>query len=245
MRLAGKVAIVTLVESDGGRAVAERFAAEGAKVVGSCLSLQRGQEALASAGDSAVALEANPRQAADAQRIVQTAVEKFGRVDILVNSGNTRRIVGTAFEVTEDEIDEEINADIKGAINMVRHAAPAMARSGGGSIINLSSVAAMGVKGRLVRSLTKGAISAMTCAMALDHGADGIRVNSVLQGPHLNEQIRRQPEYLKQLEGEAALGRLFTTEDLAALLVFLGSDEAKNITGALIPLDAGRALAKH
>src|SRR5438874_1672709 len=88
MRLAGKVAIVTGVEQDGGRAVAARFLAEGAKVVGACRSLQQGQEALGETGDSAVAIEANPWNVGDAERIVKTAVDRFGRVDILVNSGN-------------------------------------------------------------------------------------------------------------------------------------------------------------
>ena len=245
MRLAGKVAIVTGVEQDGGRAVAARFVAEGAKVVGACRSLQQGQEALGDAGDSAVAIEALPWSVGDAERIVKLAVDRFGRVDILVNSGNNRRIVGTAFDVTEAEIDEEVAVDIKSTINLAKFVVPVMASGGGGSIINLSSVASVGVKGRLVRSLTKGAVSALTCAMALDHGGDNVRVNSVLQGPHLNAMVRNNPVFRQQLEDEAPLGRLFTLEDLAARLVFLGSDEAQNITGALIPLDAGRALARH
>jgi meso-butanediol dehydrogenase/(S,S)-butanediol dehydrogenase/diacetyl reductase len=245
MRLAGKVAIVTGVEQDGGQAVAARFLAEGAKVVGTCRSLQQGQQALGDAGDAAVAIEAIPWKAGDAERIVKTAVDRFGRVDILVNSGNNRRIVGTAFDVTEAEIDEEMAVDIKGTINLAKCVVPVMASGGGGSIINLSSVASVGVKGRLVRSFSKGAVSALTHAMALDHGGDNIRVNSVLQGPHLSAMVRGNPDFRKQLESEAPLGRLFTLEDLAALLVFLGSDESQNITGALIPLDAGRALARH
>src|SRR5437867_3557508 len=136
MRLTGKVGIVTMVESDGGRAIAEHLVAEGAKVVGTCRSAARGQQMLASMGDSAVAMEANAFVPADAERVVRTAEEKFGRLDILVNSGNTRRIIGTALEVTASEIDEEINADIKSAINLTRFAVPVMARNGGGSIIN-------------------------------------------------------------------------------------------------------------
>jgi NAD(P)-dependent dehydrogenase (short-subunit alcohol dehydrogenase family) len=187
-------------------------------------------------------VEGNPGKLADARTIVERTVQHFGGIDVLVNYGSGRRVVGTIMDVTEEDFDEEMTADLKSVIFLSRCAIPVMAGRGGGAIVNHSSILGVGGKGRALRSASKGALNALTVAMALDHGPEKIRVNAVLLGPTLTSDMLRRPEQLKQLESEAALKRLHTPEDVARTVLFLASDEAKQITGVLLPVDAGRSL---
>ena len=246
MQLDGKVALMTDVESETGRVIVRTFAAAGANVAGFCSAAKSAAVAadVAAAGRESVLIEGRPSVQADADRLVQETADRFGRIDVLVNAGSTHgRIVGTIFDVTDEEYQMQLEADVKAVIVLSRAAIPVMAKNGGGSIVNLSSVAAAGVKGRAVRSIGKAAMNALTRAMALDHGADGIRVNGLLTGPLGGPQF--SAEQLRVLEGEAALHHLHTREDEANALLFLASDASASITGALLPLDAGRSLAKH
>ena len=248
MRLDNKVALLTDIESETGRVIAHAFATAGARVAGFCSATKSAEIAadIEGTGAACLLMEGRPSNPDDATRLVQQAVDRFGRIDVLVNGGSTHgRIVGTIFEITDEEYESQLAADVKAVIVLSRTAIPVMATQGMGSIINVSSVAAPGVKGRAMRSLSKAAMNALTCAMALDHGADGIRVNALLLGPTLSEQWRSNPEQLKVLESEAALRHLHTSEDVANALLFLASDASASITGALLPLDAGRSLAKH
>ena len=136
-----------------------------------------------------------------------------------------------------------MDSDAKAIIVLSRTVIPEMAKNHSGSIINFSSVAAYGVKGRAMRSLSKAAVNSLTCSMAHDHGPDGIRVNALMTGPLGGPQF--SPEQVKVMENESALKHLHTREDEANAILFLASDAARSITGALIPLDAGRSLAQH
>jgi NAD(P)-dependent dehydrogenase (short-subunit alcohol dehydrogenase family) len=246
MRLDNKVVVLTDAESETGRAIASAFAAAGANVAGFCSGAKSAEftAAVEGAGTKAVLVEGQPDNPDDAKRLVQKTVDRFGRIDVLVNSGSTHgRIVGTIFDVTDDEYQKQLDADVKAVIVLSRAVIPEMAKHGGGSIINISSVASAGVKGRVMRSVGKAAMNALTCSMAQDHGADGVRVNGLLTGPMGGPQF--SAEQLKVLESEAALKHLHTRQDEANALLFLASDESASITGALIPLDAGRSLAKH
>jgi NAD(P)-dependent dehydrogenase (short-subunit alcohol dehydrogenase family) len=248
VRLDNKVAVLTDIESETGRVVISAFAAAGAQVAGFCSAAKRAEIAadVEGAGSKSLLLEGEPSDPDDAQRLVQETLDRFGRIDVLVNGGSTHgRIVGTIFDITDEEFRSQLDADAKAVIVLSRCTIPAMAKQGGGSIINVSSVAASGVKGRAMRSLSKAAMNALTCAMALDHGADGIRVNGLLLGPTLSQQWRNNPEQRQVLERESALKHLHTSEDVANALLFLASDYSASITGALLPLDAGRSLAQH
>jgi NAD(P)-dependent dehydrogenase (short-subunit alcohol dehydrogenase family) len=108
--------------------------------------------------------------------------------------------------------------------------------------VNLSSILNNGGKGRALRSASKAALASLTRAMALDHGSQNIRVNAVLVGPTLTRDIMARTEQVQRLVEEAPLGQLHTPDDVAAAVYFLASDEARRITGALLPLDAGRSL---
>lgn len=236
---------MTGFDSETGQAIAVALAAAGARIAGCCRSAEAGQQsvrAVEAAGGQAVALTGSPAKIADAEKIVQGALERFGRLDVLVNYGAARRIVGTIMDITEEDFNEEMAADLKSVIFLSRYAIPAMIRQGGGSIVNLSSIAASGVKGRALRSASKAALNALTVAMALDHGPDNIRVNALLVGPTLTSDMKKRSDDIGPMEQQAALKKLHTPEDVAAAVVFLASEEARRLTGVLLPLDAGRSL---
>src|SRR5581483_10837834 len=235
MRLDGKVGIVTGAESETGRAIVTALTAAGASVA-ACTEREpfRLEGAAPPDAGPVLAVRGIPSRDEDAQGIVRETLECFGRLDVLVNYGAMRRIVGTIAELSDEDFDEELAADVKGVICLSRHAVPALAGAGGGSIVNISSIAGWGVKGR-----------ALSRAMALDHASQSIRVNAILVGPTLTADLQRRPEMVRTLEEEAPLGRLHTSQDIADLIVFLASDHARNLTGALLPLDAGRSLPHY
>ncbi len=246
MRLDGKVGIVTGAESETGRAIVTALTAAGASVA-ACTEREpfRLEGAAPPDAGPVLAVRGIPSRDEDAQGIVRETLECFGRLDVLVNYGAMRRIVGTIAELSDEDFDEELAADVKGVICLSRHAVPALAGAGGGSIVNISSIAGWGVKGRALRSVSKGALNALSRAMALDHASQSIRVNAILVGPTLTADLQRRPEMVRTLEEEAPLGRLHTSQDIADLIVFLASDHARNLTGALLPLDAGRSLPHY
>ncbi len=248
MRLEQKVSLVTGVDSEIGRAIAVTLAREGSKIAGCYKSSEKAQETLRSIealGGACILQAGEVSHPAEAEAIVKNTVQQFGRLDVLVNYGAARRVVGTVMDISEKDFDEEMTADLKGLITLSRSAIPVMAQGGGGAIVNLSSIAGSGVKGRALRSASKAAVNALTVAMASDHGHQNIRVNAVLIGPTLTAEIRKRPEQLKGLEEEAVLKRLHSPEDVGAAVLFLASDEAKQITGVLLPLDAGRSLPTY
>ncbi len=248
MRLENKVSLVTGVDSEIGGAIAEALAREGSKVAGCYKASEQAQETLRSIealGGNCRLLAGEVSRPEDAESIVKNTVGQYGRIDILVNYGAARRVVGSVMDISEKDFDEEMTADLKGLITLSRAAIPVMANGGGGAIVNLSSIAGSGVKGRALRSASKAAMNALTVAMASDHGHQNIRVNAVLVGPTLTAPIRQRPEQLKQLQEDAVLKRLHTPEDVGAAVLFLTSQDARNITGVLLPLDAGRSLPAY
>ncbi|MGH7770443.1 MAG: SDR family NAD(P)-dependent oxidoreductase [Candidatus Binatia bacterium] len=246
-RFEGKVALVTGVDAEIGRAIAVAFAREGAAIAGCCRSADKGREtilAIERSGGKAALIEGNAARDGDSELAVKRAVDELGRLDVLVNYGAARRVVGTVMEISDEDFAEEMDADLKSVIALSRRAIPIMAKNGGGAIVNLSSIARSGVKGRALRSASKAALSSLTRAMALDHGPQNIRVNAVLLGPTLTSEMARRPEQVKLLEEESALKTLHTPEDVAAAVLFLASDDARRITGVLLPVDAGRSLPR-
>lgn len=244
-RIAGKVALVTGVESDIGLAICRRFVAEGACVAGCVGSGQRQSLTIPEATASFSVLEGDLCSGPDAERIVAAVVGDYGRLDVLVNYAAALRVVGTIADVTDAEFTEELDAHLKAVIVLSRVAIRAMVEAGrGGSIINLSSIAREGVKGRALRSASKAALATLTRSMALDHGEQGIRVNGLLIGPTLTADIGARPRDVERMTSETILGQLNTAEDVAAAALFFASDEAARITGALLTVDAGRSLPR-
>lgn len=249
MRLPGKVALVTDIGSAGGAAIARRFAEEGAQVV-ACPAGGTGRTGPeASAADlpaEVVLLEGDVCAPGEAQRIVDAVADRFGRLDILVNHGAGGRILGTIMDLSRDEFDQGIAGDVWSVIVLSSAAIPLMVKSGGGSIVNITSIGRLGLKGRPLRAASAAAVSTLTVSMALDHAADGVRVNALLLGPTQAAEPSSDPvaqrELLKRFRGHSPMGTLHTAEDVAAAALFLASDEARRITGAQLTVDAGRSL---
>lgn len=252
-RLAGKVAVVTGAGSSGpgfgtGKATAILFAREGAKVVLVDKDASRAEETLAmirGEGGEATVHVADITHAADCERIMEIAKVRYGGLHILVNNvaAGSR---GTVVDVSEDDWDRVIEVNLKGTMLTSKYAIPAMIANGGGSIINISSIDAMRAGSGTIApiasySASKGGINALTTSMAVHHGRDNIRVNAIAPGfihtPIASTGMKDEMRELRRAAGP--LGTEGTAWDVAWAAVFLASDEARWITGIILPVDAG------
>ena len=248
MRLKGKVAIVAGAGASGavignGQATAILFAREGAKVVCADAFEERAQatvEMIKKEGGTASACRADVSMASDCKAMVDAAVERYGRLDILDNNVGIS-VRADVLEVTEEQWDKVMAVNVKSIVLAAKYAIPRMKKAGGGSIINISSVAGLRANQSTPYTTSKAAVVGLTRSMAGDHGRDGIRVNCILPGliygpmtaPRMDEEIRR-----KRREA-GALGTEGTGWDVANAAVFLASDESRWITGVALPVDAG------
>jgi len=248
-RLAGKSALITGGGTGIGQAMALAFAREGAQVAVAGRRKSKLEETLRLIGDtgcSALALECDVTKAADTIRAVKSAEDAFGKLNILVNNAGALS-VSTVETISEDDWDDVMAANIKGPFLMSRAALPAMRRAGGGSIINVGSVLGIvAIRDRAAYCASKGAVSMLTRAMALDHAHDQIRVNCLC--PSIVESDMTRNLFAETEAGRQAresrlasipLGRFGKPDDVAGLAVFLASDESSWMTGTVIPVDGG------
>jgi NAD(P)-dependent dehydrogenase (short-subunit alcohol dehydrogenase family) len=249
MRLKGKVCIVTGGGSGIGRATCLLFGREGARVV---VADKRAESAEAVAAEGAadgatmMATMMDVSRDDDAQRVVHQAVEAFGRLDVLVNNAGYG-FAGTVVDTDEEAWENLMAVNVRGVFLCSKHAIPAMAKNGGGVIVNTASVvAAVGIRNRAAYCASKGAVAALTRAIAIDHVADGIRCNAVAPGtidtPYFDDILRKSPvaaDSRKALEARQLLGRLGTPEEIAAGILFLASDESRFATGSILTIDGG------
>jgi 3-oxoacyl-[acyl-carrier protein] reductase len=247
-RLAGKVAIVTGASRGIGRAVAERFAGEGASVV---VNYTQGAEKAAdvvleigAAGGTAVAVQADVSRAADVERLVAQTLDRFGRVDVLVNNAGVMITKGV-LETSEDDWDLTIDVNLKGAYLCSKAVAPAMIRQGTGSIINMSSNSGLYHPSAMKFTeyvVSKAGMNGLTKAMALALGPQ-IRINAICPGWIRTDMVEEiDPATQQRILEETALRRWGTPDDVAASAVFLASDEASFITGELLIVAGGRGM---
>jgi meso-butanediol dehydrogenase / (S,S)-butanediol dehydrogenase / diacetyl reductase len=249
MRLKGKVCIVTGGGSGIGRATCLLFAREGARVV---VTDKRAEAADAVAaecrarGAEAIAVAGDVSKDGDAKRMLDETVRAFGRLDVLVNNAGYG-FAGTVVDTDEEAWDDLMAVNVRGVYLCSKHAIPAMAKNGGGAIVNTASVvAAVGIRNRAAYCASKGAVAALTRAIAIDHVAEGIRCNAVAPGtidtPYFDEILRKSPvaaDSRKALEARQLLGRLGTPEEIAAGILFLASDESRFATGTILTIDGG------
>ncbi|MFC2122530.1 SDR family NAD(P)-dependent oxidoreductase [Bacteroidota bacterium] len=252
MRLIEKVAIVTGGGSGIGQSTCLLLAGEGAIVAVGDIDVDAAMATTAKiseAGGQAMHIHLDATDSSSVQAFVTRILNEFGHVDILVNNVGT---IGTTaptnvVECTEYEFDMTLARNVKSVFLVSRAVLPSMIENRRGSIINISSVAALvGRKNLFAYSAAKGAVIALTRAMAHDHGKDGIRVNCVCPGPTLTPAFVRSlaavpdPETKRRArEAEQPLGRLGESIDIAEAIVFLASDQASWITGIIIPVDGG------
>jgi NAD(P)-dependent dehydrogenase (short-subunit alcohol dehydrogenase family) len=248
-RLEGKVAIITGAGSSGpgvgnGKAAAVLFAREGAKVLLADAVLERAEETLAmitEEGGEASVFEANVTNAGDCSRMVDAAMERYGRLDILDNNvGISRR--GTVVEVSEEDWDQVMAVNVKSIVLCSKYAIPRMIESGeGGCIINISSIAGLRAHSSTPYTASKAAVIGLTMTMAADHGPDGIRVNCIAPGlvyspmvaPRMDDDLRRIRQNASPLRTEG------DSWDVGYAALYLASDEARWVNGVTLPVDAG------
>jgi NAD(P)-dependent dehydrogenase (short-subunit alcohol dehydrogenase family) len=247
-RMAGKVALVTGAGSGIGRAIAGMLASEGACV--GCLDLDRGSTettvgSIQAAGGKAVGDTGDVSNSNDAQHAVKNVVRQFGALHVLINNAAVFLPDRTLAEIDEAMFDRAIAVNIGGAFRMSRFAIPEIIRSGGGSIIHVSSqMGHVGKKHQATYCAAKGALLMLAKAMALDHAAEGIRVNTISPGGIATESMARQWGTMEAAEREWGakmhpLGRLGRVEEIARAAVFLASEESSFVTGTDILVDGG------
>ncbi len=247
--LKNKVAIITGGASGIGRATAVLFAQEGAAVAILDINAEQGQAAVAeieAAGGKAIFAACNVARAEDCQKAVEQTVAAFGGVHILFNNaGIIRR--ANVLSTTEEEWDRVMAVNVKSIFLMSKYVIPYMEKAGGGSIINTSS--GWGLKGggnAVSYCASKGAVTNMTRAMAIDHGKQNIRVNAICPGDTDTPMLRNEAKQLGEVEekflaesAQRPLGRYAQPVEIAQAVLYLASEASSYVTGAALVVDGG------
>lgn len=248
--LTGKSAIVTGAGSGIGAAIAALFARQGGRIV--ILDVNDSGEATAaaivSAGGDAIARRCNIADADEVARTFRDLAAELGRLDILVNNAGIAH-VGTIEQTTPEDLDRLYAVNVRGLFLCSRAAVGIMLPQGSGVILNMASIASLvGVPERFAYSMTKGAVHTMTMSIAIDYVKRGIRCNCIcparVQTPFVDGYLRqnypgREDEMRRTLEAYQPIGRMGTPEEVAALALYLCSDEAAFVTGQAYPIDGG------
>jgi len=248
MRLAGKVAVVTGGGSGFGAGICRRFVEEGAKVVLVDCRPERGEPVARELGDAAVFVEADVASDADSRRMIQTAVDRFGRLDILVNNAGAPQPPAPIMAISEDAFDRLFAVNVKAIFLAATHAVPIMKRQGGGLILNTVSVAAIRPRPNLsAYNASKGAALVLSKSLAIELAPDRIRVNAICPGPGDTPMLATfvggdSPAARAAFLSSIPLGRLCTPDDVANAMVYLASDEASFVTGVVLEVDGGRCI---
>ena len=243
MQLDGRVALVTGAASGFGEAIARRYAAEGAGVVVADLNDQRGGAVADEIGGAYVHADVADRD--DVRAMIGAAVERHGRLDVMVNNAGVTHVNRPMLEVGEEEFDRIFDVNVKAIYLAAREIVPLMRAQGGGCIINTASTAGLRPRPGLTwYNASKGAVITMTKSMAAELGPDGIRVNALCP---VAGDTPLLPSFLgantrEAFEATVPLGRLSTAEDVAKAALWLASDEASFITGVALEVDGGRCV---
>ena len=242
MRLKDKVALITGAGRGIGREAALLFAREGAKVA-VCDVIDEGQQVadeIIRQGGEALFVKADVTDREQVRRMVATVRERFGRIEILINNAGVLRDA-QLHKLSEEDWDLVIDVNLKGVFNVTQAVAPIMIEQGRGKIINVASVVALyGNFGQTNYVAAKAGVIGLTKVWARELGRKGINVNAVAPGVIQTEMIAKVPEkILEMLRERTPLGRLGTPRDVANAYLFLASDEADYINGAVLSVDGG------
>lgn len=253
-RLDGKVAAITGAGSGIGAAIARLFAQQGAAIAVLELDAAAGArivDELRASGARAEAIACDVTQDRQVAAAFARVAAAFGGLDLLVNNAGIGH-VGTCESTSEADFDRLMAVNVKGVFLCSRHALPLLRARGGGAICNLASIASLlGVADRFAYSATKGAVLTMTKSLAIDHLKDRIRCNCVcparVHTPFVDAYLQanypgREQEMFDRLSAYQPVGRMGTPEEVAALVLYLCSDEAAFVTGNAYPLDGGVLL---
>ncbi len=248
MRLEDKVALVTGAGSGIGKACAILFGAEGAKVCVADTDEERARDTVESIDGDAMFVTGDVASDEDVNRMVQETVDAYGKVDVLVNSaGINDRQLPEAYS-HEEVWDRVMSVNLKGTFLMCWHVVPEMLRTGGGSIINLSSIMGLvgseltGAKGFSAYVPSKGGVLQFTRNLALEHAKNNIRVNCICPGythTSLTQPLEGNRELYEKIRVRHPMGRFGEAEEIAYAALFLASDESSFVTGVPLPVDGG------
>lgn len=248
-QLTNKVAIVTGAASGFGAEIARQYVAEGAKVAVADINEEGARAVAASLGGSAFAIRCDVTSRADVQRLVDTTVERFGTLDIVVNNAGTTHRNQPLLDVDEATFDRVFAVNVKSIFHMTHAAVPVLRARGSGVILNVGSVAGIRPRPGLTwYNASKGAVNLLSKSLAVELGPDGIRVNAIC--PVMGESglleafmgMPDTPENRKKFIATIPLGRLARPSDIAAVAVFLASDAAEFISGVEFPVDGARTV---
>ncbi len=245
-RLKGKRTIVTGAASGIGKAIAKRFIEEGAKVLVLDVNPDTAAQTAKELGSNATAMSVDVTNASQVEAAVKKANEEWGGIDVIVNNAGVGVAAKTA-ETSENDWQRVIDVCMKGTFLGMKYVIPVMQKQKSGSIINMSSVAALvGVGDRAAYCAAKGGVMALTRAAAVDHAGDGIRVNCIAPGTVDTPWVQRitqgydDPEAARTaMKARQPHGRLVKPEEVAAMAVYLASDEAGSTNGAVMVVDGG------
>jgi NAD(P)-dependent dehydrogenase (short-subunit alcohol dehydrogenase family) len=242
VRLSGKVAIITGGGSGIGKAIAQAFVREGGKVVIAGRDSKKLDRAALEIGGECLAVSADVSNAGSVEKLVSATLDRFKQINVLVNNAAVL-LPGTAESLSEEDFDQTFAINVKGLWLMSRAVLLHMRAIGRGSIINIASVLSMvGARNRVAYAASKGAVMAMTKAMALDHAAENIRVNCICPGIVETEMVARfstDENARKQRVAMHPMGRFGQSEEIASAAVFLASDESGWTTGSVLTIDGG------
>ena len=254
MRLEGKVVVITGAGSGMGRAMANLFASEGAKIVAAewnADTLQEVVDEVTAAGGAIVGVKGNVAEEADCGKIIDTAVDTYGRLDVLCNNAGVMDTNQGVGEVTNEMWERVIGINLNGPMFLSRKAVPIMVAQGGGSIVNTASLAGIGGGAAGVAYTTsKHALIGLTRNTAFVYTQDGVRCNAIAAGAvetNIMQSVdptKMDPKASARFQTwYAAIPGQLKAMDVAQLALFLASDESKMINGAIIPADAGWSAA--
>lgn len=246
MNFNDQTVIVTGAGSGIGRATALRFAQLGANVAVADKNETAAAEVAAAAGSKALAVTVDVSDSSSVRAMVQTVVDNFGGIDVLCNNAGFG-FPGNVLEIDEDNWDRLMSVNLKGVYLCSKYSIPELAKSGDGRIVNTSSyTAAVGIRDRAAYVASKGGVSALTRAMALDHVDQGIRVNAVAPGtvnsPYFDKMIGESADpqtLLDELNGRAPMHRMGRPEEIAEAIVWLAAKESSFVTGSVLTIDGG------
>jgi NAD(P)-dependent dehydrogenase (short-subunit alcohol dehydrogenase family) len=251
-QLENKVAIVTGGGTGIGEAICRKFARDGARVVVNGLDddpVNDVVKAIVEEGGDAIAFPGDVSDEEEARTCVETAIERFGKLDVLVNNAGILLVAAQTDDMTADQFDDHLRANVRSAFLMTKYALPHLRKTKGNIICASSEAGVKGEPGNTTYGGTKGFLQAFVAGVAVEQAKDGVRANCVVPGPIDTAWTHKETgavteDIEKTLIAATPLGRRGTAEEVANVYAFLASDAASFVTGALWTVDGGITVAK-
>lgn len=243
----GKTAIVTGSGSGIGRATAQRFAQKGASVVVADVQTESGQETveeIETNGGEATFVEVDVTDESDVETMVDVARETYGGLDIAHNNAGIEGENAALTEFTRDDWQQVLDINLTGVWLSMKHELPALVESGGGSIVNTSSIAGLSADGTAAYTASKHGVVGLTKSAAVQHAEQDVRVNAVCPGvvrtPMVERSLADNPDAVEAITEEQPLGRMAEPDEIASVVTWLASDESSFVNGHALPVEGGK-----